>query len=354
MPTNTSEKDSRKRAHFFGCIYMYSSSITSDYVLVCETPTLYNKDSVSTFIDQEVKRPSKQWIASIIAGEQERDQVILRTDDFVLLPDTERVNRYWRVTAPLSATSSCEPIFNPTEYGGGASSSTDMDKGVECYSTEMGGDVGVPGCVRGRNGRCRHAGGNGTKNGSRRCSVSPPNTEPSVSRTNKFAPTHVSSRTLGGGGGGRGGSYGLSLSCSAINTPKNPPKFTLNWLSIVHDMRIRTLRDLRGYHVAMLRQMLHDSMTAIEQHTGIPRDQVMAYVHYPPSVYQLHVHFSYPYGQFCHRDAYRVHSLENIINNLEIDSDYYVKATLHLAMYRQSPHFLALYEADTFKKRESI
>jgi hypothetical protein len=68
----------------------------------------------------------------------------------------------------------------------------------------------------------------------------------------------------------------------------------------------------------------------------------MAYVHYPPSVYQLHIHFSYPYGQYCHRDAYRVHSLEGIINNLEIDPDYYAKATLHLAMYRQSPHYLAL------------
>jgi m7GpppX diphosphatase len=104
----------------------------------------------------------------------------------------------------------------------------------------------------------------------------------------------------------------------------------------------------------MLKRMLQDSMAAIEQHTGIPRDQVMAYVHYPPSVYQLHVHFSYPYGQFCHRDAYRVHSLETIINNLEIDSDYYAKATLHLAMYRQSPHYLALCDADILKKREAI
>jgi hypothetical protein len=88
--------------------------------------------------------------------------------------------------------------------------------------------------------------------------------------------------------------------------------------------------------------MLEGCMAEVEQLTGLPRDQVMAYVHYPPSVYQLHIHFSYPYGQYCHRDAYRVHSLEGIINNLEIDPDYYAKATLHLAMYRQSPHYLAL------------
>jgi hypothetical protein len=68
----------------------------------------------------------------------------------------------------------------------------------------------------------------------------------------------------------------------------------------------------------------------------------MAYVHYPPSVYQLHVHFSFPYGQYCHRDTYRVHSLSSVINNLEMDPDYYAKATLHLALYKQSLHYAAL------------
>ena len=219
---------------------MFNPGILShDYVLVPETPQAYAKAAVCAFIEQEVRRPSKQWIANIIAGEQESDQVIVRTDEFVLLPDTERVNRYWRNQA--------------TEPRPKASSA-------------------------------RH----------------PP--------TGKGA------------------------------TMKAP----LNWLAIVQDFGIRTLRDLRGSHVPMLRRMLEGCMAAVEKHTSRPRGQVMAYVHYPPSVYQLHVHFSYPYGQYCHRDAYRMHSLEGIINNLEIDPEYYVKATLHLAMYRQSPHHLAL------------
>jgi hypothetical protein len=94
----------------------------------------------------------------------------------------------------------------------------------------------------------------------------------------------------------------------------------------------------------MLRQMLDACLQAVESETSIRRDQVMAYVHYPPSVYQLHVHFSYPYGQYCHRDAYRVHNLASIINNLEIDPEYYAKATLHMAIYRQSLHYAALTE----------
>jgi hypothetical protein len=238
---------------------MHTPNITADYTLVAETPQLYCKPSVSEFIEQEVKRPSKQWITSIIAGEQESDQVILRTDEYVLLPDTERVNRYWRIRDNASAAQ------------------------LKTQKTHTGGKNSV-----------------GAQQGS----------------------VHILCKT-------------------------GPPKMTLNWLSILHDMRIRTLRDLRGKHVPMLRLMLEECMAAIELNTGIQKDQIMAYVHYPPSVYQLHVHFSYPYGQYCHRDAYRVHPLPTVINNLEIDSDYYVKATLHLAMYRQSQHYLALSEPAT-------
>jgi m7GpppX diphosphatase len=223
-----------------------------DYVLVAETPDMYSRNTVASFIEQETRRPSKQWITSIIAGDQEREQVIIRTEEFVLLPDTERVNRYWRTPRTTA-------------------------------------------------GKAHHQ-----------------------QRPTKQAPSQQQQR------------------------------MTLNWLSIVNDLSVRTLRDLRGKHVPMLRAMLASCMNAVETYTGIPRDQVMAYVHYPPSVYQLHVHFSYPYGQYCHRDAYRVHSLEGIINNLEIDPEYYAKSTLHLAMYRQSPHYQALMdqssESDTKKE----
>jgi m7GpppX diphosphatase len=201
-----------------------------DYTLLAETPRMHTKESVASFIQQEITRPSKQWIHSIIDGNQERDEVILRTDEFVLLPDTERVNRYWRIQSSR----------------------------------------------------------------------------------------HQPSRGF------------------------HPQRRMLNWLSIVHDPSLRTMRDLRGHHIPMLKRMLKLCMEEVERNTGIQQDQVMAYVHYPPSVYQLHVHFSYPYGQHCHRDTFRVHSLPVIINNLEIDSEYYAKATLYLALYRQSPHYTAL------------
>lgn len=108
---------------------------------------------------------------------------------------------------------------------------------------------------------------------------------------------------------------------------------TLNWLCIPRDCSLRSLRDLRGEHVGLLEKMLRESLECIEAETGIPADEVMAYVHYPPSVYHLHVHFAYPYGQQTHRDPFRMHSLASVIENLRLDGGYYERISLHVPVH---------------------
>jgi len=108
---------------------------------------------------------------------------------------------------------------------------------------------------------------------------------------------------------------------------------TLNWLCIPRDCSLRSLRDLRGEHVGLLEKMLRESLECIEAETGIPADEVMAYVHYPPSVYHLHVHFAYPYGQQTHRDPFRMHSLASVIQNLRLDGGYYERISLHVPVH---------------------
>ena len=110
-------------------------------------------------------------------------------------------------------------------------------------------------------------------------------------------------------------------------------KTTLNWLCIPRDCSLRSLRDLRGEHVGLLEKMLRESLECIEAETGIPADEVMAYVHYPPSVYHLHVHFAYPYGQQTHRDPFRMHSLASVIQNLRLDGGYYERISLHVPVH---------------------
>jgi hypothetical protein len=202
-----------------------------DYSLVAETPEMYSRQSVADFITQEVACPNKQWVAAILDGIKEQGDVILRTGEFVLLPDTERPNRY-----------------------------------------SLGENIAQPMLER------------------------------------------------------RGARVGLAL----------------NWLAIVQDKSIRTLRDLHEGHIPMLKRMLDTCMQTIGKEAGIPCDQVLAYIHYPPSVYQLHVHFAYPYSQYFHRDALRVHSLQSVITNLEMDADYYRKVTLYMAIQKQSLHYEAL------------
>lgn len=199
-----------------------------DQRLVLETSEVYCTDEVQQAIAQEVTRPSKQWVVNVIQGMQESDTVKIRHEDFVLLPDTERVNRYWSV---------------------------------------------------------RH-----------------------VVHKRYYAP------------------------CQS----------RLNLLAIMTEPGLRSLRDLRAKHLPILKNMYKMCLIKIEEETGLKQDQVMAYIHYPPSVYQLHVHFVHqPYSRSV-RDCYRVHSLHNVISNLKMDGNYYAKADMHFQVSTNSPLYTAI------------
>lgn len=203
--------------------------IMDDQRLVLETHAIYLSDPVQTAIHQEVHRPSKQWVSNVIQGAQESEAVKIRHKDFILLPDTERVNRFWSV----------RQIVNKRYFASSQS--------------------------------------------------------------------------------------------------------RLNLLAILTEPGLRSLRDLRGRHAPVLENMYRLCLDKIYEETGIQEDQVMAYVHYPPSVYQLHVHFVHQPQPRNARDCYRVHSLHSVISNLRVDPDYYAKVDMH---YHASVNS-ALYSAIT-------
>lgn len=206
-------------------------SFLDDQRLVLETHDVYQNELVQCAITQEVMRPSKQWVANVIHGVQESEAVKIRHADFVLLPDTERVNRYWSV----------RQIINKRYFS--------------MHATR------------------------------------------------------------------------------------------LNLLAILTEPKLRSLRDLRGKHVPVLENMYAMCLAKIEEETGISPDQVMAYVHYPPSVYQLHVHFVHqPYPRNA-RDCYRVHSLHSVISNLKVDPEYYAKVSMHFQLSTNSPLYSAITQA---------
>jgi hypothetical protein len=121
-----------------------------------------------------------------------------------------------------------------------------------------------------------------------------------------------------------------------------PAQQCFHWLAVATDTNLRTLRDLRGHHAQMLHSLYTQTCQRIHEETGVDPGQIMAYVHYPPSVYQLHVHFKHLTGQGVSHDTLRVHPLPVILNNLRIDPDYYAKSRMQVPVYVHTELYAAL------------
>ena len=68
---------------------------------------------------------------------------------------------------------------------------------------------------------------------------------------------------------------------------------------------------------------------AIKQKYGVESDQLRIYVHYQPSYYHFHVHFTHLNYDAPGCGIGKAHLLQDVIDNIEnIDEDYYRKKTL--------------------------
>jgi hypothetical protein len=274
--------------------------------LLVETPAIYGSHDMQAYIEQEFNRPCKRWVVDVLNGSREASEVRLRTGDFVLLPDTERANRYLRAPPePAAPAPPARPGSAPAQdqtavmrprllWGARALKPYQPSHRVLRYRSP----------VRQRQLRW-HPGWPGQPQ-----HIQKQIEQSAQSQPEKQAPPE--------------------------EHPPAPPVEQVHWLAIATEPGLQSLRDLRGRHLPMLRRMLRTCKRRLQEETGVPEEEVMAYVHYPPSVYQLHVHFAYPYAQYSHRDVFRIHSLASVINNLEIDPDYYAKARLQVSLGRNS------------------
>jgi Scavenger mRNA decapping enzyme C-term binding len=100
----------------------------------------------------------------------------------------------------------------------------------------------------------------------------------------------------------------------------------LNWLVVFKDLRLRSVRDLRGARDGPMLRTLRDQLNSM--FLGM-QTTTMFYFHAPPSVWQLHLHIASPCDLLrTTNDMQKVQFLDDVISNIEIDSDYYAKATL--------------------------
>ena len=107
-----------------------------------------------------------------------------------------------------------------------------------------------------------------------------------------------------------------------ILLPDIDNKDTSHLLVLFTDPALLSIRELRGSHVPMLKQLLEMLKSRY------PTDSIM-FFHYPPSVWQLHLHVvTLTTNPRISNEMQKIHFLQDVISNLEIDSNYYTKATL--------------------------
>jgi m7GpppX diphosphatase len=102
--------------------------------------------------------------------------------------------------------------------------------------------------------------------------------------------------------------------------------------------RIASIRDLRARHLPLLRAMREQGLSVINGVYGVPHHQIRAFFHYPPQFYHLHVHFTSlttDMGSGCHIE--RAHLLDDVIDNLAQDGEYYAKSNITIRLGEKDP-----------------
>jgi m7GpppX diphosphatase len=103
----------------------------------------------------------------------------------------------------------------------------------------------------------------------------------------------------------------------------------LNWMVVFKDTKLESMRSLRGEHVGLL----EDVLRRVRELMPLDFDAPMVYFHYPPSVWQLHLHVAAPCDMLRTTNSMqKVCFVEDVLSNLKIDPDYYGKATLSYVM----------------------
>lgn len=126
----------------------------------------------------------------------------------------------------------------------------------------------------------------------------------------------------------------------------------LHCLGLVRDKSLTCLRDLTAEHVPMLQRILAEGRTSLVNKYGsnnqLTEDQIVAYIHYPPTFYRFHVHFGHIMsGEDESVRIGRAHLLEHVIQNLQLCSGFYHDRVISMFMYDLSPMLKALLSPPT-------
>lgn len=91
---------------------------------------------------------------------------------------------------------------------------------------------------------------------------------------------------------------------------------------------VLSIRDLRWSHLPMLQNIRTKCKAAIKERYSFNPSHLRAYFHYQPSYYHLHIHFANVSYESTSCALGKSHLLDDVIDRLKEDSDYYAKVAL--------------------------
>uniref|UniRef100_A0A0B6ZXP3 m7GpppX diphosphatase n=1 Tax=Arion vulgaris TaxID=1028688 RepID=A0A0B6ZXP3_9EUPU len=121
-------------------------------------------------------------------------------------------------------------------------------------------------------------------------------------------------------------------------------------IAIVHQHNIRSIRDLTNEHLPLLKNVLHKGQKAIQETYGVTSDKLRVYFHYQPSYYHLHMHFTHVKFEAPGTDALRAHLLEDVIDNITLNSEFYQQKTLSYVVRENDALYNSFQDKNYFRK----
>ncbi|KAL5961864.1 m7GpppX diphosphatase [Taenia solium] len=123
----------------------------------------------------------------------------------------------------------------------------------------------------------------------------------------------------------------------------------LHALALARNPELKCLRDLRACHLPMLRRMLGEGRKQLvakyngEKEDDLREDQIIAYFHYPPTFYRLHMHFVHVEGPADGgTQVGKAILAEEVIANVEMKSKYYAERTIPIFLHDNHPFLNAI------------
>jgi m7GpppX diphosphatase len=115
----------------------------------------------------------------------------------------------------------------------------------------------------------------------------------------------------------------------------NQTENELDYLAIVKNEELRSIRSIKD--VGLLKEILLISKDEIcKKHTNVQKNQIISSIHYHPSFWHFHVHFTHTN---IYKSDIKCIILEDAIENLNKNSNYYEEANINVVIGKNDPKY---------------